>query len=63
MHYDAYAFAIDRNIPTITAKDGSTSLGNFVGFSAVIISFQLNGYRGGAIVSFCNNINIIEWFI
>lgn len=36
MHYDAYAFAIDRNIPTITAKDGST-LGNTVGFSTVII--------------------------
>ena len=40
MQYDAYAFAVDRNIPTITAKDGST-LGNTVGFSTV--SFTILG--------------------
>jgi len=34
MHYTAYSFAINSNIPTITAKDGS-QLGNYIGFTSV----------------------------
>lgn len=39
MHYSAYAFAVNPNIPTITAKNGS-QLGNTVGFSSVNILRQ-----------------------
>jgi hypothetical protein len=34
MHYDQFAFAKDRKIPTIYSKTGST-LGNTVGFTQV----------------------------
>jgi hypothetical protein len=34
MHYDQFAFAKDRKIPTIYSKTGST-LGNTVGFAQV----------------------------
>ena len=36
MHYTAYSFAINSNIPTITAKDGS-QLGNYIGLTSVDI--------------------------
>lgn len=40
MHYESTAFAIDRNVPTIYAKNGGV-LGNSKGFSPVRYPFEL----------------------
>ncbi|XP_046648461.1 zinc metalloproteinase nas-4-like [Daphnia pulicaria] len=33
MHYEAYAFAVNRAIPTMVAKNGKKNMGNEKGFS------------------------------
>jgi hypothetical protein len=35
MHYEAYAFAVNRAIPTMVAKNGKKNMGNEKGFSTV----------------------------
>ena len=50
MHYDQFAFAKDRKIPTIYSKSGST-LGNTVGFTQVKMHkvnqiYESRGYCG-----------------